>query len=78
MFATFPVLYQQTYGFSTGLAGLVSLLTFLIMLSVSLTHIFRRISARESALSYRHSMVHMSQMPYTVGYAPLPVYEVDD
>lgn len=25
MFATFPVLYMETYGFSTGIAGLVRL-----------------------------------------------------
>lgn len=25
MFATFPLLYQDTYGFSTGVAGLVSI-----------------------------------------------------
>lgn len=34
MFATFPILYTETYGFSTGISGLVSALYSLLRFCV--------------------------------------------
>lgn len=66
MFATFPTLFTETYGFSTGIAGLVShqlnrRVCFLMRLQ-------RHILVRVSDLSSRHSMDRTLPMGFIGGF----------
>lgn len=63
MFATFPMLFSGTYGFSTGLSGLVRII-LPPKREKEGSFACRHISVQESGFVYRRPMVHTWPMAY--------------
>lgn len=71
MFATFPILFTETYGFSTGTSGLVRCDDILHFAPLTHTHKYRPTWGPVSGLSFQPCMVQLLPTGYTSRYVSI-------